>query len=71
MSLRGLLKAIASTPEAQSVLSALRQGQIEQMVYGLTGSAKPFLAAALLDAMGGPCLYVTHDPVSPYTICSI
>jgi len=64
LSLGGLFKAIASTPEAQSVLSALRQGQIEQMVYGLTGSAKPFFAAALLDAMGGPCLYVTHDPVA-------
>jgi transcription-repair coupling factor (superfamily II helicase) len=33
------------------------------MVYGLSGSAKPFFAAALLDAVGGPCLYVTHDPV--------
>lgn len=59
MSLKGLLELIRLAPEAQSICTEIRKGTREQMVYGLSGSQKTFLLAAILEDTSRPLLVVT------------
>lgn len=54
-----LLDLLHQAPEYQSLLEGLRWKRREQMVYGLSGSMKTFLAAGLRRETGRPLLIIT------------
>ena len=59
MTAQPLLHMLDASSEFQSLLEGLRRGFRDQQVYGLSGSAKSYVAAALRQATGRPLLYVT------------
>lgn len=54
-----LLDLLHLSPEYHSLLEGLKKGYREQMVYGLSGSMKSFLAAGLRRETGRPFLLIT------------
>ncbi len=54
--MRGLLAPLKKMNEFISICQGLERGKKQQLVFGLSGSQKAFLAAALLDYAGGPAL---------------
>lgn len=59
MSSETLLQLVQSSPEFSSLYDGLRRGFAEQMVYGVTGSLKSALLAALRERTGRPALVIT------------
>lgn len=59
----GLLEFARQAPQWQKLARTGEARQHGHLLYGLTGSQKPFLAAALFDypSSGEPALYVTPD----------
>lgn len=56
-----LLKQFAADADFSSIVSGLRRGMQEQLVSGLSGSAKPMMIAALHRELERPMLVVTHN----------
>jgi len=56
-----LLKKFADNHELQSIVTGLRKGLKEQLVTGLSGSAKPLLMAALFKYEQRPFMIITHN----------
>lgn len=54
-----ILDLLHSAPEYTSLLDGLKRGLHEQMAYGLSGSVKSFVAAALRAETGRPTLIIT------------
>lgn len=54
-----LLRLLQASPEFSSLYDGLRRGFVEQMVYGVAGSLKSALAAALQAKTGRPVLVIT------------
>lgn len=54
-----VLDLLHQAPEYASLLDGLKKDWKEQTVYGLSGSLKSYLAAALRGETGRPCLMVT------------
>jgi len=54
-----LLRLLQASPEFSSLYDGLRRGFAEQMVYGVAGSLKSALAAALQAKTGRPVLVIT------------
>lgn len=54
-----VLTLLQSTPEFTSLMDGLKRGFPEQMVYGVSGSLKSFVAAGLRERTQRPCLVVT------------
>ncbi len=57
-----LLDLLKPAPEYHSVLNQVQAGPGEQLMYGLTGSMKSFVTAALCRHSGRPCLVVVSTP---------
>ncbi|MCL6610445.1 MAG: transcription-repair coupling factor [Peptococcaceae bacterium] len=54
--MRGLLAPIKKMNEFKNICLGLDRGTKQQLVFGLSGSQKAYVAAALLDYRGGPAI---------------
>ncbi len=59
----GLASFARPMPQMQELVCRHRQGGERQLVYGVSGTQKPFLAAVVseLEPPDGPVLYITPD----------
>ncbi len=62
--MRQLLEVFSSDADVQSVLDGLRSGMKEQLVSGLSGSARSVMIAALHERIGRPVVVLTHNMFS-------
>ncbi|GAB6932053.1 transcription-repair coupling factor [Calditerricola satsumensis] len=59
--MRVLLQVFRDDPDFQAVVDGFARGLREQMVTGLSGSARPLYVATLYRAIGRPVVLVTHN----------
>ena len=59
--LRGALAPLWEAKGFAEIVANVAKGKGNQLLYGLGGSQKPYLAAGLFRAIGQSCLYVTQD----------
>lgn len=62
--LQGLIEAFSKDPDFQSVTSGIAAGMKEQLISGLSGSARQIMLAALHEETERPLLVVTHNMFS-------
>ncbi|THF74486.1 transcription-repair coupling factor [Cohnella fermenti] len=62
--MRALINTFATDPELVSVLNGVRGGMREQLVAGLSGSARQVMIAAMYRELQRPLLVVTHNMFS-------
>ncbi|WP_310551930.1 transcription-repair coupling factor [Paenibacillus glufosinatiresistens] len=62
--LQGLIEAFSKDSDFQSVTRGVAAGMKEQLVSGLSGSARQIMLAALHEETGRPLLVVTHNMFS-------
>jgi transcription-repair coupling factor (mfd) len=62
--MKALINTFATDPELVSVLSGVRGGMREQLVAGLSGSARQVMIAAMYRELQRPMLVVTHNMFS-------
>lgn len=62
--MKALMNTFATDPELVSILSGVRGGMREQLVAGLTGSARQVMIAAMYRELQRPLLVVTHNMFS-------
>jgi transcription-repair coupling factor (superfamily II helicase) len=58
--MEGIFQALTANQEYNSVMAAWRRGIREQLLYGLTGSQKTFIEAAMFESLATSCIIVTH-----------
>src|SRR5690606_24832104 len=63
-----LLDSFASEPDFRAVLQGLERGMKEQLVAGLSGSARQVMIASLHRELDRPVLVVTHNMYSAQKI---
>ncbi|WP_019006066.1 transcription-repair coupling factor [Cohnella laeviribosi] len=66
--MEALLNTFATDPDFVSVLSGVRSGMREQLVAGLSGSARQVMVASLYRELRRPILVVTHNMFSAQKI---
>lgn len=66
--LQGLIQAFSKDSDFQSVLQGVSAGMKEQLISGLTGSARQIMLAALHGQLSRPLLVVTHNMYSAQKI---
>lgn len=59
--LQALINAVAKDPDLKSVVAGISAGMKEQLISGLTGSARQVMIAALYEDVKRPMLVVTHN----------
>ena len=59
--MKGIIEKFIHNPDFQTVLSGFDQGLREQMVTGLSGSARQLMIGALFESLNKPLLVVTHN----------
>jgi Transcription-repair coupling factor (superfamily II helicase) len=59
--MRVLMQVFRDDPDFQTVVDGFARGLREQMVTGLSGSARPLYVATLRRALGRPVVLVTHN----------
>lgn len=59
--MKGIIKFLESKEDFQSVAEGLKSGMKEQLVAGLSGSARSLLVSTLDDSLKRPILLVTHQ----------
>jgi len=59
--LQRLLQAFQNDNDFQTIVSGIRAGMREQLVSGLTGSARQVMFAALYNELNRPLIIVTHN----------
>lgn len=59
--MEGIFQKLMNSSEYNNVIEALRKGKREQLLYGLTGSCKTFIQAAIAEALQINCIIVTHQ----------
>ncbi len=64
MLLQGLIEAFSKDPDFQSVTRGVAAGMKEQLISGLSGSARQIMLAALHEETERPLLIVTHNMFS-------
>lgn len=62
--LQGLIEAFSKDPDFQSITHGVAAGMKEQLISGLTGSARQIMLAALHEETTRPLLVVTHNMFS-------
>lgn len=62
--LNALMKGLSAERDIQSITAGLRTGMKEQLVSGLSGSARQVMMAALSQELDRPLLVVTHNMFS-------
>ncbi|WP_039835473.1 hypothetical protein, partial [Paenibacillus sonchi] len=62
--LQGIIEAFSKDPDFQSVTRGVAAGMKEQLISGLSGSARQIMLAALHEETGRPLLVVTHNMFS-------
>ncbi|KGE19945.1 transcription-repair coupling factor [Paenibacillus wynnii] len=62
--LQGLIEAFSKDPDFQSVTRGVAAGMKEQLISGLSGSARQIMLAALHEETSRPLLIVTHNMFS-------
>ena len=63
-----LLSAFRSDRDVQSIVEGIRSGMKEQMISGLTGSARQLMIASLYEQLQRPVLIVTNNMYSAQNI---
>lgn len=66
--LQALIEAFSKDPDLQSVMAGVKAGMKEQLVSGLSGSARQIMLAALFEEVKRPMLIVTHNMFSAQKI---
>ncbi|HWO55863.1 MAG TPA: transcription-repair coupling factor [Paenibacillus cookii] len=66
--LQALIEAFSKDPDLQSVTAGVKAGMKEQLVSGLSGSARQIMLAALYEEVKRPMLIVTHNMFSAQKI---
>ncbi|MEC0243763.1 transcription-repair coupling factor [Paenibacillus dokdonensis] len=66
--LQALIEAFSKDPDLQSVMAGVKAGMKEQLVSGLSGSARQMMLAALFEEVQRPMLIVTHNMFSAQKI---
>ncbi|WP_136607562.1 transcription-repair coupling factor [Paenibacillus dokdonensis] len=66
--LQALIEAFSKDPDLQSVMSGVKAGMKEQLVSGLSGSARQMMLAALFEEVQRPMIIVTHNMFSAQKI---
>ncbi|MCJ8015075.1 transcription-repair coupling factor [Paenibacillus sp. KQZ6P-2] len=66
--LQALIEAFSKDPDLQSVIAGVKAGMKEQLVSGLSGSARQMMLAALFEEVKRPMLIVTHNMFSAQKI---
>ncbi|MED5018157.1 transcription-repair coupling factor [Paenibacillus chibensis] len=66
--LQALIEAFSKDPDLQSVMAGVKAGMKEQLVSGLSGSARQIMLAALFEEVNRPMLIVTHNMFSAQKI---
>ncbi|GIO35018.1 MULTISPECIES: transcription-repair coupling factor [Paenibacillus] len=66
--LQALIEAFSKDPDLQSVIAGVKSGMKEQLVSGLSGSARQMMLAALVEEVKRPMLIVTHNMFSAQKI---
>ncbi|HBS60781.1 MAG TPA: hypothetical protein DEA44_16150, partial [Firmicutes bacterium] len=56
--MKGIFQKLTNMEEYTNVIAATSRGKREQLLYGLTGSAKTFVQAAIADALQVSCIIV-------------
>ncbi|MBB6679142.1 transcription-repair coupling factor [Cohnella lubricantis] len=59
--MQALMNTFASDPDVASILAGVRSGMREQLVAGLSGSARQVMIASLFRELNRPMLVVTHN----------
>ena len=59
--LQALIQAFSKDPDFASITAGVKSGMKEQLVSGLSGSARQIMLAALHQEMDRPLLVVTHN----------
>lgn len=62
--MKALLNTFASDPDYASILEGVRGGMREQLVAGLSGSARQVMIASMFRELNRPLLVVTHNMFS-------
>lgn len=65
--LREIVDRASHSPSFEGILSALRSGKRRLSVSGLTGSAKPLLAALIWETIGNPVLLTVAEEDEAFT----
>jgi len=60
--MEGIFQLLAEDQEFKQVLQAWHDGAREQLLYGLTGSHKTFIEAAMIRELGTSAIIVTQQP---------
>ncbi|MDR6721339.1 transcription-repair coupling factor [Paenibacillus amylolyticus] len=66
--LQALIQAFSKDPDFGSITAGIKSGMKEQLVSGLSGSARQIMLAALHQEMNRPLLVVTHNMFSAQKI---
>ncbi|MEM5768654.1 MAG: hypothetical protein AAGU23_08320, partial [Bacillota bacterium] len=61
--MKGIFQKLTNMEEYTNVIAATSRGKREQLLYGLTGSAKTFVQAAIADALQMSCIIVAAHTV--------
>lgn len=67
--LQALIQAFSKDPDFGSITAGIKSGMKEQLVSGLSGSARQIMLAALHQEMNRPLLVVTHNMFSKPKNC--
>ena len=59
--MKGISKFLQSKEDIQSILQGISNGMKEQLVAGLSGSARSMLVSVINESMNRPVLLVTHQ----------
>jgi transcription-repair coupling factor (superfamily II helicase) len=59
--LKGIIQKFKENPDFQTIITGFDKGLKEQMVAGLSGSARQILTGTLFSALNKPLLVVTHN----------
>src|SRR5699024_11975416 len=59
--MNGINRYLAENKDIQSIISGIESGMKEQLIAGLSGSARSLLVANIQQALDRPLLFITHQ----------